>query len=283
MNKDSIVIYHGKCPDGFGAALVCWLTLGDRAEYLPYQHGMPAPDVTGKHVYIVDFSFPLEPMERLNETALSITLLDHHVTAERNLASFSCRCGRVHFDLSKSGASLAWDHFHPGKPLPRLLAHIEDRDLWRWTLPNSANFLSLIDTLPFEFEAWLPYLEMSDLDYERVIQEGEIMSRKFQSLCRQIADTAVPVELDGHPGLMVNAGVEFSSDVGHIVAQRSGTFAILWSLEETGALKFSLRSVPDFDVESIAIKFGGGGHKNAAAFRLPASRFTDIVQRKIAV
>ena len=281
MEKDSIVVYHGTCPDGFGAALVCWLTLGDRADYLPYQHGMKAPDATGKHLYIVDFAFPLSVMEQLNETALSITLLDHHKTSERNLASFTCRCGRVHFDMAKSGASLAWEHFHPGKPLPRLIAHIEDRDIWRWSLPDSAHFLSLIDTLPYEFEQWEPFLELSELDYEKVVRDGELMHRKFMSLCRQIGETAVPVELDGHHGLMVNIGPEFSSDVGNLLAMRSGTFALLWSLEKSGELKCSLRSVPEFDVERIAVKFGGGGHTNAAAFRMPASRFPDIVARKI--
>jgi oligoribonuclease NrnB/cAMP/cGMP phosphodiesterase (DHH superfamily) len=281
MKKDSIVVYHGNCPDGFGAALVCWLALGDRAEYLPYQHGAPAPDATGKHLYIVDFSFPLPVMEQLNETAASITLLDHHITAERNLASFSCKCGRVHFDLKKSGASLAWNHFYPNEPLPRLIAHIEDRDIWRWTLPDSAHFLSLVDTVPFEFEQWKPLLELSDEGYEKVVRDGELMHRKFMSLCRQIADTAVTVELDGHEGLMVNIGAEFSSDVGNLLATRSGTFGLMWSLEKGGALKVSLRSVAGFDVEAIAVKFGGGGHTNAAAFRLSSDRFADLVARKI--
>jgi uncharacterized protein len=281
MRKDSIVVYHGSCPDGFGAALVCWLTLGDRADYLPYQYGMDAPDAAGKHLYIVDFAFPLAVMEHLNEVARSITLLDHHKTSERNLAGFACRCGRVHFDMSKSGASLAWEHFHPDEPLPRLIAHIEDRDIWRWSLPDSAAFLSLVDTLPFEFEAWKPLLELSDGGYDQVVQDGKLMHRKFMSLCRQIADTAVPVELDGHRGLMVNIGDEFSSDVGNLLALRSGTFALLWSLTDSGELKCSLRSVPEFDVEQIAVRFGGGGHTNAAAFRMPANRFPDIVARQI--
>jgi oligoribonuclease NrnB/cAMP/cGMP phosphodiesterase (DHH superfamily) len=283
MERDSIVIYHGRCPDGFGAALVCWLTLGERAEYLPYQHDMAAPEVKGKDVYIVDFSFDLTTMERLDQDARSITLLDHHKTAERNLADFQCRCGRVHFNLEKSGASLAWEHFHPGDPLPRLIAHIEDRDLWRWAMPNSAEFLSVIDTLPFEFEKWKPYLDISDLDYMNLVTAGTHMHAKFLSMCRQIAETAVEVEVDGHKGLMVNAGPEFSSDVGNMLAERSGTFGVMWSLEQSGRLKFSLRSVKGFDVEAIAVKFGGGGHTTAAAFRLPASRFPDLVARSISL
>jgi uncharacterized protein len=281
METDSIVVYHGRCPDGFSAALVCWLHLGDRAEYLPYQYGMEAPDARDKDLYIVDFAFDLATMQHLDRTARSITLLDHHKTWQRRLAGFQCRCGKVHFDLQKSGASLAWEHFHPTEPLPRLIAHIEDRDIWRWTLPHSAEFLSVIDTLPFKFEQWKPYLTLSELDYTAVIERGRSMHAKFLSLCQQIAEGSVEVELAGHKGLMANAGPEFKSEVGNILARRSGKFGVLWTLEESGHLKFSLRSVREFDVESIAVRFGGGGHTNAASFRLPASRFTDIVNRRI--
>jgi nanoRNase/pAp phosphatase (c-di-AMP/oligoRNAs hydrolase) len=35
--------------------------------------------------------------------------------------------------------------------------------------------------------------------------------------------------------------------------------------------EFSLRSLGDFDVSEIAKEFGGGGHKNAAGFKVPRS------------
>ena len=35
-----LIIYHGRrCPDGFGAALAAWLFYGDKADYLPLDHG----------------------------------------------------------------------------------------------------------------------------------------------------------------------------------------------------------------------------------------------------
>jgi len=39
-----------------------------------------------------------------------------------------------------------------------------------------------------------------------------------------------------------------------------------------------LRSKGDFDVAAIAQRYGGGGHRNAAGFRLPAGQFfTEIL------
>ena len=51
------VIYHADCTDGFGAAYSAWKCLGNRAEYHACKHGTTPPDVKGKNVVILDFSF----------------------------------------------------------------------------------------------------------------------------------------------------------------------------------------------------------------------------------
>ena len=51
----SLVVYHGHCPDGFGAAYAAWLRLGESAEYVPAEYGSyPVLNVTGLDVYILD-------------------------------------------------------------------------------------------------------------------------------------------------------------------------------------------------------------------------------------
>ena len=56
-NQVNCVIYHADCTDGFGAAYAAWKQLGNRAEYFACKHGTPPPDVKGKIVAILDFSF----------------------------------------------------------------------------------------------------------------------------------------------------------------------------------------------------------------------------------
>lgn len=53
---------------------------------------------------------------------------------------------------------------------------------------------------------------------------------------------------------------------------------------ENGQIKASLRSRGDFDVSKLAKKFGGGGHKKAAAFKIKGDIFEiiDKVKREIA-
>ena len=52
-----VVIYHADCTDGFGAAFAAWKLLGNKAEYHACKHGTKPPDVRGKTVAILDFSF----------------------------------------------------------------------------------------------------------------------------------------------------------------------------------------------------------------------------------
>ena len=67
-------------------------------------------------------------------------------------------------------------------------------------------------------------------------------------------------------GLAANCPPHLQSDVGHELANQSGTFGLLWSIDKDGQCKCSLRSNGEYDVSAIAKAFGGGGHRNAAGF-----------------
>ncbi|KWU17942.1 DHHA1 domain-containing protein [Burkholderia cenocepacia] len=276
-----IVIYHGSCPDGFGAAVSAWLALGDEAEYLAVDHGEPAPDVTGKEVFIVDFAFGLAETQRMDAQADSLVILDHHETSMQKLHGFRCRCGGFVFDMGKSGARLAWEYFHPGNPVPSLVAHIEDRDLFKWELEASRPFLAELDKLPYDFQVWKRVLEMSAGEYSEFIKPGVVAHEKYMSLCHEIAKDARPIELDGQAGLQVNCHPVFVDDVGQILFDRTGTFAAMWHVGTHPSIKVSLRAGPGFRVKELAEAFGGGGHPRSAAFRLPLTRFDELSQGRV--
>ena len=67
-------------------------------------------------------------------------------------------------------------------------------------------------------------------------------------------------------GLAANCPPHLQSDVGHELANQSGTFGLLWCIDKDNRCKVSLRSNGDYDVSAIAKAFGGGGHRNAAGF-----------------
>jgi len=85
MNKP-IVIYHGKCADGFSAAWCFWDKYGDQYDYHAGVYGKEPPDVTDRLVFLVDFSYKRAVVEQMIKQAKSVTLIDHHKTAIEDLA-----------------------------------------------------------------------------------------------------------------------------------------------------------------------------------------------------
>ena len=266
----SLIIYHGNCDDGFGACLSAWQRFGLNADYIPSIYGEAPPDVAGyKEVFIVDTSFSPDVMVELAKNAFPamVTLLDHHESAERALMPLKNQISNLElfFDLNRSGAMIAWEFFNPGRPVPRLIKIIQDIDLWSLKIPESRDFSRAIRSYGRSINLWGQWLNDEALD--SLLADGVIINRAFKCHLKEISEGAKPVVLSGSQGLMVNANHVFTSELGCMLAQQSGTFALLWR-EEKNRIVCSLRGVAGFEVNRIAERFGGGGHQSAASFRM---------------
>ncbi|MDH4464937.1 MAG: DHHA1 domain-containing protein [Acidovorax sp.] len=277
-----LILYHGRgCPDGFGAALAAWLFYGDTAQYLGLDHGDIAtiddlPDVRGRAVYILDFSFANDIMAALDERAAKLVMLDHHKSAAEKLTGFACRCGVVHFDMNKSGARLAWEFFQPHTPVPPLLQYVEDRDIWKWEFAESAGFLSALDMEPQTFDRWRDIAGFTPAQMEQFMARGAAMDEKYRKLAADIAEGAQPLVFNGIAGLMVNAPGMFHSLVGDILSAKTGTFALMWSAGAKG-VKVGLRAQRNFDCIALAESMGGGGHAQACGFKMKVERLAELL------
>ena len=76
MSKRPLVIYHGNCADGFSAAWCFWRKYGTGADYVAGVYQQDPPDVTGRDVYLVDFSYKRAVVEQMLKTANSVCLID---------------------------------------------------------------------------------------------------------------------------------------------------------------------------------------------------------------
>lgn len=151
-----LVLYHASCADGFTAAWAAWRHFGDGADYLPVNHGQPPPDVAGRRVYILDFSYRRDVLLGMAGAAFGVVVLDHHKTALAELGGLSAEANNLFcvFDMGKCGARLAWEYFHPGCEVPLLVKYVEDRDLWLWAMPHSREISAAIATYPRSFAVW---------------------------------------------------------------------------------------------------------------------------------
>lgn len=260
-----LVIYHGNCTDGFGAAYAAWKLLGDRAVYHAAKYGEPPPDVTGKSVVVLDFSYDNATTKRLMKEAKSFLIIDHHKSAMVELHDVTC----TRFDMNHSGAMLSWKFFHPGKEPPRLIKFIEDRDLWKWEIPYSKEFSAAFDMVPFDFEEFDKYLDDSAVDNAQ--ERGAYILAYSKTVISKIAKHASPRKMGGKDVLVVNSP-HWMSEIGAALSPKCD-FAVIWFYDhDTRQVKVSLRAHhEDSDVSEIAKKYGGGGHRKAAGFNLPAN------------
>lgn len=283
-----LCIYHGNCADGFGAAWAVRHALGDDVEFYAGHYGHEAPDVTGRDVIIVDFSYALDVLYELSFKAKSIIILDHHKSAQQDLIGLEVVKEKLGydgffnelgpfcvsqnkplvgalFDMERSGAMLAWDFFHD-EPAPALIKHIQDRDLWRFELPGTKEIQAAVFSYPYEFAIWDELILERSTD--SLYEEGVALMRKhMKDVNELIRSAAHRTVIAGYDVPVLNAPYFFSSEAGNIMSKDEPFAACYY--ETSKGRTYSLRSqVSGVDVSVIAGLFGGGGHKNAAGFRI---------------
>jgi hypothetical protein len=272
-----LVIYHGgECRDGWCSAWLFRRAVPD-AEFRAAQHGEPAPDVRGRTVYVVDYSFAHDVMARMvGDTGGEFVVLDHHKSAEAELAGLE---GHYVFDATKSGARLAWEFlwdtglFPPAFAFglardraPWLVDYTEDRDLWLWRLPFSREVNAALRSYPLDFALWDRLHMLAPMD---LIDEGRAILRSEAQLVAAHVRNAAEVEIGGHRVLAVNATALQSEVAGELAKGRP--FGACYFDRADGLRVWSLRSTPEgLDVSEVAKPRGGGGHKHAAGFQEPA-------------
>lgn len=260
-----LVTYHGSCADGFGSAYAAWRHFGpDGCDFLPAQYGTPPPDesqVRGRDVYLLDFSYKRPAMEWLLGVADTVTIIDHHKSAAKELAGLVAPNARLIFDLDRSGAVLTWQFFFPELHVPLLLLYVEARDLWKFDLPHSREVSAAIASYPHDFTLWDLWIK-SGAEMSLAVEGAAIL--RYQNQCVEGAiKHAQEVELLGHQVLAVNATHLISEIANRLALGRA--FGTCWFLGKDDKFVLSFRSTPDgIDVEELAARLGGGGHPRAA-------------------
>ncbi|XP_009621556.2 uncharacterized protein [Nicotiana tomentosiformis] len=319
--KRPAVLYHYPCPDGAFAALAAHLYFSSihitplyfpNTVYSPLRaEDLPLNEID--HVYLLDFVGPSGFVPQLHSKVDCVVVLDHHKTARELLGGgtyVSENLIKV-IDMGRSGATIAYDYFKEklinggdnnraadGNALKigefdrvrRLFEYIEDRDLWRWKLPDSKAFSSGLDDRNIEYDVnFNPSLfqQLLALDLKSVIEQGKISLSHKQKRIDEVFEKSFEIALGaGTFGccLAVNADSlsELRSELGNQLAVRSrnmklrGIGAVVYKvpeLENDQMLKVSLRSIGDEDTTSISQAFGGGGHRNASSFMLNSAEF----------
>jgi hypothetical protein len=265
------VFHHHPCPDGFCAAYCAWTRLGDRAQYVPYDHASPPSpaDFAGVHALMCDCCLARVPLAEAQRAALSLDVLDHHQSAAD--ACFDL-LPEGSFDMGRSGAAMAWDFFHPGRPRPLMVERIQERDLGLDGDPASRAFCRHLDAIEPSFAAWDRAASLAGSELAAFLELGAAMEVEFASQARAMAASARPAMAFGRRAMVANAPSSFASRIGSLLlADPLCEIALIWNSSDLRVAKLSLRSAPGRgpDVAALAATLGGGGHRHASGAFVP--------------
>lgn len=287
-----LVIYHGNCADGFSAAWCFHHYRKDGYDFHAGVYGKPPPDVTGRIVYLVDFSYKKGVVQEMCEQAELVVLIDHHKTAIDDLVALTDTGPAVakdnfawYVDTDRSGAMLAWDYLFnidlrtnntiiPTDPKykepPLLLEYIQDRDLWKFKMQRSREISAAVFSYEYTFEQWDKLMLGTSL--VSMWAAGEAIERKHRKDIKELLNVCMYYDwIAGYHIPMANMPYTMASDACHILATEwkdGSMFAATYYDTKTHRV-FSLRSTPEgMDVAKIAERFGGGGHEHASGFKI---------------
>jgi len=276
MMNNIYVLYHAHCTDGTGSKYAAWKKFKNNAKYIAVNYGQPLPEmIPNSEVYILDFSYPRDVLEELMKAHSKVVVLDHHKTAEEALRGLPC----CTFDMHKSGCVLAWEYFHPGISVPSLLLDIQDRDLWLFKRDNSKSIHAGLVTYKGDMDYWDEAVEIYEI-YEHLVRSGNtillVQNLKVESAVKHKVKV---INFLGYKVGVTNS-TDFASEIGNGIClspEHKVDFALVYAITTDNEALCSLRSLPEFDVSAVAKKFGGGGHKNAAGFRVSLETLNDIL------
>jgi len=292
--QPDVLIYHDNCDDGFAAAWAIHKKWGDAVQYIPSNYGRPIPTwQDGREVLIADFSLPEDQCKDLVERGHRILMLDHHKTAKEALArmphttrptidnvgqKFDLTSGTWHssvlveFDMERSGARMAWDFAFPGDETPDLILAVEDRDLWRFDRPDTKLVSMYLRSLDRNFDQWDAAAALYSDTPEQFLAEATAIKRFYDQRIKGICANAGTQTFQGHENVAVTytCPYDFVSETCHTLLDMypDAPFAVAVIQNQEG-ITYSMRSRDDrADVSEIAKANGGGGHRNAAGFRI---------------
>ena len=263
--------YHHNDADGRCAAAIVWKYFEKNYEYQPefievdYKDEIKIDEIEEDElIYVVDFSFKPEVMNKIIEKTTNVIWIDHHKTAIEYEYKKELNGTR---DTKYAGCELTWQYLFPEITMPRAVELIGDYDRWAFKLdPETSPFhegLKLHATHP-RCAIW-PLLFETMETVDRVIDDGETCIKYRDNYCEEMRKSnGYSVSFGGHLCYVLNVYGFGSPAFGEIFDRPDVPVCISYIYDGCNyTVGLYSKTV---DVSKIAKKHGGGGHTGAAGF-----------------
>ena len=285
-----LVIYHRADFDGIFCCEIAKQYYGEDAEYLGWNHGDPVPEVSpAREVMLLDLS--IEPLM----SHPGLVWIDHHKSA---LAKYAPETSGWRID-GVAACRLVWQWFFRGrKHWLRCLRAAEgtdkadfverrvkepwavrlagEYDVWDKRDPDAELFQHGLRSQDLDFAALLGDDEQAVQYVRRLLEAGQALQyARTKENASVIKAQGFTVRFEGLTFLACNAA-RFNSLLftAGLRPEHDGCLGFCWD-GKNGRWKVSMYGVPgkpELDFSAIALRYGGGGHKQACGFqcdRLP--------------
>jgi oligoribonuclease NrnB/cAMP/cGMP phosphodiesterase (DHH superfamily) len=305
------IFAHSHCTDGLVAASIMKYSLQMNypsepevifVSYGKEKEALEKANINSETiVYCVDFSFNKETTLELCSKADKVYVLDHHKTAYENLEDLNSHYNFYFtYDVNKSGASIVRDFckqhlklyshikLNQKEVLNKVVAMVEDRDLWLFRLPMTREFSEYI----------FAYIQPNDINKMTEI----LFKYKFaqiNTLCQlgstimYYKDQLIEKKLKSYNPIYINFGStrmliinetqpDLVSSLGNALCKQYDIPVCLYNISGSYdgviSVALSFRSIDHLEpVDSVARLFSGGGHRNASGCSVSIDKFNELL------
>jgi oligoribonuclease NrnB/cAMP/cGMP phosphodiesterase (DHH superfamily) len=272
--------------DGMGAEVAAYHKFGHNATYLRMQYGQEFPVKELKpqdEIYILDFSWPVDILDKVNDQVRQLIVIDHHDDKDEEFVSR----GYVIHDLSKSAAILAWEYFNPNQRPPRALLLIQDYDLWQFNYVETRAFeygLKATKELKTVADRHRAFVKTS-ATMEKIIAQGSVIKNEVDNYIDYFLKSRnfKVSTFQGWRVAVLNTTTHRNelSERLYLDPDLGLDFVLCWSIKDEDRFVVSMRGKKGRcpNLVQIAKQYGGGGHPQAAAFNIPMKDGFELVYR----
>lgn len=266
------LITHANCSDGLASAFLVENHYGKENVHTYFcQYGDVFPfDPKGKHILIIDFSFPREILDKVYKECESLEVYDHHKSAKTELEGLDY----ANFDENECGCSLYYKLFCDdiNHNVAMFVQYTRDHDLWLFEEEESR-------AVRLYFKCFQSVQDIEEAINDSVntwIERGKAIERYQKKLIDESITHPRTIKLGRVSDSVEVLGVPCNlspliSEVAHRLALLSPSgIGCTWFDTENGERVYSLRSIAGVDCLPIAQYYGGGGHLKACGFKVPS-------------
>ena len=231
----------------------------------------------GEEIHIVDFSFPMDILERLcNELHCIVVWIDHHKTAIEAYNSYdkAFSCAQVILSSTRAACELAWAYYAIEVDMPQAVHLLGRYDVYEHNYDKLMEFqygMRIENTHPENQDLWSRLFKGVPFLLDQIANGGRSLIIYTEKLFAGYADAAAfEVDFEGFKCIACNV-IPFGFG--------SALFKSVWNPKVhdvmllfcwTGkqwVVSMYTDQKPGIDVSVIAEKYDGGGHPGAAGFR----------------